>query len=168
MSNITLPPSTPRPTEPVRKFKVKSYSRKLLLKTLGDDPQYGWANNRYAKASCAIPLRLFLENLMSAVKSSGLDADTLVVSRGAAHSSILIEQRIFTESENQYMERYSDYERAVDEHKRWDALSATEKKKAMKELKRQRRLVDLQKRKDALKVELNYISDEINQVVSHA
>ena len=170
MNDIILPPSTPRPTEPDRKSKTKAYAKKLLDKILGEWPGYSWVNNRYVRMGNAtpVPLKLFLANILSEAKSMGLDPDTVVVRRLAANNSISIEQRIFTETEEQYLIRYAEYECAVKEHDRWNNLSVAEKTRMTAEIKRQRRLKNLQEKKNALKVELNKISDEIDQASGHA
>jgi hypothetical protein len=169
MENIILPPSTPRPIEPQRKFKMKAFAKKLLAAALGPDPQLEWSNGRYVrKEQAGVPLKLFIEKLLAEAKALGLDMERVVVRKASQNNSIAIEQHVFTESEEAYLKRYEEYERALEEHTRWESLPTEEKKRMLAEIKKQKKILDLQKKRDALKAELNKIADEIDRAWGNA
>jgi hypothetical protein len=167
MTDIILPPSQPKPVEPQRKFKTKTYAKKILQEVFGADYKRQYFRNGAWVSSIdsnGIPIRLFLDKFLTAAKDLGLSLDTVVVSPGGAYNSISVEQRIFTESEESFLKRYSEYEKALEEHTRWENLPKTKKDEMRKLIKKQRELESLQRKKNALKNELNEITKEIEDV----
>lgn len=173
MIDIILPPSGPRPTEPQRKFKTKTYAKKMLEKVLGVKPNtYRILNGRWTKTSDldkgSIPLKLFTDLLLKSAKDLGLDPETTVISHAAAGNSVAINQRIFTESEEDYLDRYSKYERELADYLRWDNLPSSEKKRMLDLAKKHKKIEQLQKKKNELKNQLNEIAAELESETRNA
>jgi|SRR3990172_39329 len=172
MEDIVLPPKTPKPQPPIRKYKVKSVP-KVLKTVLGQAPCWrGYLeNNRWVRNNnlrSSITLKKFCDELMLSAKRAGLDPDITFVSAGGAHNSVKIEQYVHTESEDDFEKRYREYESEIEKHARWDALPAAEKRRILLDIKRLEKLARLQKKKDELKVELNELVSEIEHTARTA
>lgn len=156
-------PFKDKPKEPIRKYKTKSLASKVLDKLFGPLERSRFYMGGWEKAEPGekLPVSLLATKIAETVASMGYNPDQVVVGRGSAYSSLSIEYREFTESEEDYISRYAIFEQELEAYNKWRLMSREEKKRVITEIKRQKKLAALQERKNALKQELNQISNEI-------